>query len=208
MTTLGSMVPDFVLETSGYLAAGLVFLTFFTKTMLPLRYLAICSNIVFIIYALLAEIQPVLLLHSLLLPLNVLRLWQLHRLIAEVSKAASSDFSIEWLLPYMNRQHVNAGEYLFRGGDEADRMFYILRGTVQLPDIGVEREAGQVIGEIGLFSPTLQRTTSALCKTDCDFLTISRKKVLDLYYQNPTFGIYLLRLITGRLVQEVNRLQR
>jgi hypothetical protein len=70
-----------------------VFLTFYTKTMLPLRHLAIASNVAFVIYAAFAQIHPVL-LHSILPPLNLFRLWQLRRLIADVADAAQ-DLSIE-----------------------------------------------------------------------------------------------------------------
>ena len=191
----------------GYLAGALVLLTFYTKTMLQLRYIAICSNFAFIIYATLVELNPILVLHTLLLPLNFFRLWQLKKLIADVSEASQEDFSIEWLLPYMSRRHMRRGEYLFHEGDHADQMFYLLRGTLYLPEVRVERGAGQVIGEIGLFSPQMKRTMSAQCKTDCDFLSITGTKVLDLYYQNPKFGIYLLRLIAGRLIQDVDRLK-
>ncbi len=207
MGLLDFTVSAYIVEMTGYLAAALVFLTFYTKTMLPLRYLAIVSNVAFIVYGTLAQLSPILLLHAVLLPLNIYRLWQLQRLIADVARAAEEDLSLDWLLPYMSKRQVKAGEYLFHGGDQADGMLYIARGTVSLPEVGVERQAGEIIGEIGLFSPERRRTTSARCKTDCDFLFISDKKVLSLYHQNPKFGIYLLRLIVGRLVQEVDRLK-
>lgn len=208
MVSTESVVPLYIIELSGYLAATLVFLAFYTKTMLPLRYIAISSNVIFIAYSALAQINPILILHCALLPLNIFRLWQLKKLIADVTEAARGDFTIDWLLPYMSRLHIKAGDYLFHGGDKADQMFYIVKGTVSLPEIGVNRSAGQMLGEIGLFSPTSSRITSAQCKTDCDFLTITAEKVIDLYYQNPKFGIYLLRLITGRLIQEVDRLKK
>jgi hypothetical protein len=37
-------------EISGNVAAGLVFLTFYMKTMVPLRIIGICSNCAFITY--------------------------------------------------------------------------------------------------------------------------------------------------------------
>jgi len=201
-------VPLFAIELSGYLAAALVFLTFYMKTMLPLRYIAIGSNVLFIVYAALEQINPVLILHCVLLPLNIYRVVQLKKLISNVTAAATGDFSIDWLLPYMNRRRMPAGEYLFRRGEIADDMFYIVRGQITLPEVEVQRSAGQMIGEIGLFSPQRQRIASARCETDCELLTITGTKVLDLYYQNPDFGIYLVRLITGRLIREVDRLQR
>ena len=57
----------------GYLAAVLVALTFYMKTMVPLRVIGICSNCAFIAYGYLDDLYPVLILHFILLPLNSLR---------------------------------------------------------------------------------------------------------------------------------------
>jgi hypothetical protein len=71
------MNPDtFTSDLLGYAAAGLVLLTFLAQSMNTLRAVAIASNVMFIAYALVAGLPPVLLLHVLLLPLNAWRLWQ------------------------------------------------------------------------------------------------------------------------------------
>ena len=67
------MGPDLV----GYVASGLVLLTFTAKSMLTLRILAILSNFAFICYGIIDSIVPVLCLHAILLPLNITRLAQL-----------------------------------------------------------------------------------------------------------------------------------
>lgn len=67
------MGPDLV----GYVASGLVLLTFTAKSMLTLRILAILSNFAFIFYGIVDSIVPVLCLHAILLPLNIIRLAQL-----------------------------------------------------------------------------------------------------------------------------------
>lgn len=63
----------------GYLASALVLATFCTRDMVPLRLLAITSNLAFIVYAVRAGLPPVLLLHALLLPTNIYRLAQARR---------------------------------------------------------------------------------------------------------------------------------
>ena len=63
-------------EPLGYLASALVLATFCMRGMVALRLLAIASNLAFIGYAALAGIHPVLMLHALLLPINVVRLLQ------------------------------------------------------------------------------------------------------------------------------------
>lgn len=63
-------------EPIGYLASLLVLATFCMRGMVALRSMAIASNLAFISYAWLADIDPVLLLHLLLLPTNIYRLVQ------------------------------------------------------------------------------------------------------------------------------------
>ena len=58
----------------GYAASAAVLATFLMRTMLPLRLVAIASNILFVVYGYLAHIEPVLFLHITLLPINVARL--------------------------------------------------------------------------------------------------------------------------------------
>jgi hypothetical protein len=62
------------IESIGYLASALVLATFCMRNMVALRCVAIASNLAFICYGLLANLDPVLVLHLLLLPLNVLQL--------------------------------------------------------------------------------------------------------------------------------------
>jgi hypothetical protein len=63
----------------GYAASALVLLTFAMTEMRPLRLTAILSNIAFISYGALHGLPPILCLHVVLLPLNVMRLCQLGR---------------------------------------------------------------------------------------------------------------------------------
>jgi CRP/FNR family cyclic AMP-dependent transcriptional regulator len=72
-------------EPLGYLASALVLATFCMRNMVALRCMAIASNVAFITYGGLADLGPVLVLHLLLLPVNVLRL--------TVLRASSSDRS-------------------------------------------------------------------------------------------------------------------
>jgi len=187
----------------GYVASLLVFSTFYMKTMIPLRCVAVASNIAFLTYGYLAGLYPVFLLHAVLLPLNLLRLYQIRKLIKRVRRASTGDYSIEWMLPYMQPEEFQQGESLFHKGDAADKLYYIARGAVRLPEIDSLLGTGEILGEIGLFSPLKERTTSAICKTDVTCLVLSTNKVLELYYQNPEFGLYLGRLIIQRLLQQI-----
>ena len=64
-------------ELLGYAAAACVFVTFYMKTMVPLRIAGIVSNFLFIGYGYAVDAYPVLILHLVLLPLNIVRLRQM-----------------------------------------------------------------------------------------------------------------------------------
>lgn len=85
----------------GYLASALVLLTFCMSTMLSLRAVAICSNFAFISYGLGAKLYPVLVLHIILLPLNVILLFRMMNLLRKAKLAAATDLSPSWLQPFM-----------------------------------------------------------------------------------------------------------
>ena len=63
-------------DAIGYLASALVLTAFCMKEMIPLRVVGVCSNIAFLIYGLALGLAPVWVLHTVLLPINCLRLWE------------------------------------------------------------------------------------------------------------------------------------
>jgi len=149
---------------AGWISAVLVFSSFFMKTMVPLRMVAICSNVAFITYALLGleygvfgRVYPIFVLHAALLPLNVVRLRQLKSLLRAVEEA-NADETIRSLCPYMDTETHAAGAVLFRKGDAADRLYVIDRGRVRFPEIAKVVSAGEVFGEVGVFAVENVRT--------------------------------------------------
>jgi CRP/FNR family transcriptional regulator, cyclic AMP receptor protein len=191
-------------EATGYLAAVLVFCTFYMKTMIPLRIVGIFSNVTFITYGIIGSLYPVLVLHLILLPLNCLRLLQMHTLIKRVREASRGDLSMEWLTPHMTRRKLKKGAFLFQKGDPATGMYLALRGSIRLLDVDQTIGPGTIIGEIGIFSPYKERTATAVCESDVEIGSIDEATVLQLYFQNPQFGIYLTQLIIRRLLHNLS----
>jgi hypothetical protein len=192
---------------AAWVAALLVFSSFFMKTIIPLRVVAITSNVAFVVYALLGlkygifgRVYPILVLHSSLLPLNVLRLREIKRLINAVNTASTSE-TFEYLIPYMRSERHGKGEMLFSKGDAADKLYMIEEGSIFFPEVGKLLSSGAVFGEVGLFAPQSVRSLSAVCEEDCRLHAITKDKVLELYYQNPRFGFFLIRIVSA-LVQE------
>lgn len=188
-----------LIDAIGFLAAGLVFLTFWMKTLLALRVVAIASNIVFAAYGALADLTPILLLHLLLLPLNLYRTWEQTRLMRRIEAALSAPPQVEMLLPYMKARRVDAGTTLFRKGDAADCLFYVESGTVEIPEVGAKIGPGGLFGEMGLFNRSGTRTASAVMKEGGRLCAIDRDTILRLCRTEPDFGLALARLMADRI---------
>jgi hypothetical protein len=75
----------------GYIASALVLFTFAAKDMRMLRTAAILSNIAFITYGAIAWLPPVLFLHLVLLPLNIVRLAEVVRATRSTSDLPQPD---------------------------------------------------------------------------------------------------------------------
>lgn len=193
---------------SAALAGALVIISAFVKTMIPLRWLAVGSNLGFIVYG---AVHPSLLmvaLHTVLLPVNLWRVRQMVLLTRHVSASAADPRQIElWLKPYMRSRTLAAGAVLFKQGEPADRLYLLAAGRIDLPEVGGRMLPGQIFGEIAFFAPDGRRSSSAVCTTACTVMSIDGDTFMQLIHQNPDFGLQVLRLIATRLSQDVQRLQ-
>jgi len=206
-TTLANPEGSVALAFAG-VAAVLILIGSFVKTMIPLRCLAVGSNLGFVVYGALLPSPPVLLLHGLLVPINLWRLIEMIRLTRRVRAVThSQDTSGLWLRPYMKRRRLKAGTVLFRKGDPAHELYMLTRGRIELVEIGTELPAGRIFGEIAFFAPDKRRTLTARCIDDSELLAINESTVRQLYFQNPSFGFQVIGLVAGRLSADIARLE-
>jgi CRP/FNR family transcriptional regulator, cyclic AMP receptor protein len=187
-----------------------IFASFLMNGMVPLRVLAIASNLCLMAYgASLIKYEGInsawasLILQCALLPLNLKRLWDIKRLTAEIKSAKEYSPVSQSLLPYMTRCSFKPGEVLFRKGDEAHEIFYIASGQVMVEGRSELLGAGDFIGEIGLFSPERRRTKTVTCQTEVTIYRMTDEMIFQLYYQHPQIGFYFIRLVAQRLLRDV-----
>jgi hypothetical protein len=179
--------------------------SFIMKRMLPLRVLALVSNLCFIGYGVAAGVLGSLMVNAVLLPINAKRLWEIKKLSKEIARATQESPISEWLLPHMQRRSFKQGDVLFRKGDAADKLIYVAEGRLRLTEIGVLIGPGDLIGEIGLFSPEKKRTQTVVCETDGALYDMTGERMFQLYYQHPKLGFFILRLVAERLLDDVRR---
>jgi len=198
------------INTANMLAlAGALFYvaTLMMRTIVPLRVIGIISIAFFIAYGVVAGAVGTFLLYLFSLPVNVVRLRQMLTLVKKARMSAQGDLSMDWLRPYMTPRRYRKGEILFRKGDVANEMFLTVTGKFLVTEIGVELPPGRIMGELGFASPKNRRTQTIECLENGDVLTITYETLLELYFQNPEFGYYLLCLTSERLLQNIARLE-
>ena len=178
-----------------------------TKTMVPLRILAIVANCFLIVFYAVSNEWVPFVLQAVALPLNGYRLYQMMGLIRNVREAIRGNASMEWLKPFMARRYFHKGDILFAKGETAQEMFCTVTGRYLLLELGIELMPGQVVGELAMVAPDNRRTATLECIEDGEALSITYEQVEQLYYQNPTFGFYFLRLATARLFENVARIE-
>lgn len=197
-----------IADAIGYLGAMFVVTTYSMRTMVPLRIAGIASNVLLIVYGYFAPAYPTLFLHLILLPLNAWRLREMLELIREVTAAATGDLSMDWLKPFMDKKTLKPGQILFRRGDVADEMFFVISGRLRLRELGVDILPGALVGELGLLAPGRTRTQTLESVEKTELQRISYDRLEQLYFQNPHFGVYFLRLTTARLFENNAKLEQ
>jgi len=181
--------------------------TLMMRTIVPLRVIGIISIAFFIAYGVVAGAVSTFLLYLLSLPINVIRLRQMLSLVKKARTSAQGDLSMDWLRPYMTPRKYRKGDVLFRKGDVGNEMFLTVTGKFLVSEINVEVPPGRIMGELGFVAPKNRRTQTVKCIESGDVLTITYETLLELYFQNPEFGYYLLSLTSERLLQNVSRLE-
>ena len=183
----------------GFIGVVLSLISCSMRNMQSLRQIAMFSNLTFLTYGIIELQLPTIVLSCILLPLNGWRLMQIRRLVSDIESCKADTPVSQWLLPHMTVQSFAAGSILFNRGDPADMIYYIHIGEVRLVEIDKNLGAGELFGEIGIFSSMGRRTASIVCATDCRLYTLTREALYKLYYQQPKLGFHLISLIVDRL---------
>ncbi len=190
----------------GWLGSILTIATYAMNTMMPLRILAIASSISYLIYAYLLQLWPLLGMELALLPINCYRLWQivtLRDLVAQAKDGTATDFSV--IKAYGKKRRITAGSLIFKRGDPVDQLYFIGSGRVLIEEVGIEVSSGDIFGEIAFFTDAATRTATARCVEEAEVYEIDKKRFMRLQFEDPGFGLSVMRTVTRRLSDNANR---
>ena len=198
-----------VAHLAAAVAIALVAAGALVRTMKPLRWLAVGTNLGLLVYGALHPSPTTLAVAACLLPINLFRAVEVTRLTRRVQSAGvEADLAGLWLRPHMKARKLKAGTVLFNKGDKADSLHLLAEGQMELSDIGAPMQAGRIFGEVALFSPSHQRSHTVRCVTACTVLEIHESTVRQLYFQNPSFGIHLIELLAANFSADIARAER
>jgi hypothetical protein len=181
--------------------------TLLMRTMVPLRISNMISNVFFMAFGALAGDIRTFLMYLLMLPINGVRLYQMHNLVKMARNATTGDKSMEWLKPFMTERKYRKGDKLFSKGDAANEMFLTITGKFLVTEFSIELPPGSLMGELGFLTPNNRRTATIECIEGGHVLTIEYDKLLEIYFQNPEFGYYFLILTSQRLLENNAKLE-
>jgi hypothetical protein len=179
----------------GWLAAGLVFVSFYLRTISSLRLVAVISNVAFMLYAICVSALPIFVLHMLLLPLNIVRLIQHYRLKTDIEKSSNTNLAQVLLLPHMRQINYCQGAILFEKNEPAETLLYVVEGNIELIAKGEVRGKDELLGVVGAFTRDRKRLDTAVARTAVHVGEISVEKVDTLMLREPALGRFLLRYL-------------
>jgi hypothetical protein len=193
-------------EAIGWFASLLTVATYAMNTMIPLRILAIASSVCFATYASILQLWPLLAMELLLLPINLYRFWQILSLRGKVNRTErgqASEFSV--IKAYGTARTMKAGTVVFAKGDPVDQLYYLESGRVLIEELGITLESGAIFGEMAFFTDAARRTATARCVQDAKVHEIDKKRFMRLQFEDPAFGLSVMRTITRRLMDNAAR---
>lgn len=110
-----------------------------------------------------------------------------------------SDLDLDLLLAVSEKLYYDeydAGERVFTYGQAANRMYLIVRGSVEIQDEMMRPlytlEANDFFGDESIFNEQPRRY-GAICKTDAQLLTLSRSHLLSVISECPSVAVSLLQ---------------
>lgn len=100
-----------------------------------------------------------------------------------------------------NIVEFDADSNIFTEGDEGSEMYVVLEGIIALK-VGYEIidivEAGDVLGEMAIIDAK-GRSATAVAKTKCRMVPVSKDKFLAMVQEKPDFAIHVMSVLAERL---------
>jgi CRP-like cAMP-binding protein len=114
------------------------------------------------------------------------------------------------------RKEFEANAMIFQSGDKAQSAFVVLKGDVDIVGVNEKGEMityttikrGEMFGELALMQDGAKRTASAITKSGCEVMTVSREKVSEKLDRADPFLKYWIKYLGDRVLDLSKRVQK
>ncbi len=114
----------------------------------------------------------------------------------------SSPFTFRFLEDFgVPLRRLSAGERLFSAGEPGDQMFLVLEGKVDVVVSGRVLETvglHGIVGEMALIDAA-PRSANVVVSQSGEAAVINRETFFDLVREDPSFALYVMRIMAKRL---------
>lgn len=100
-----------------------------------------------------------------------------------------------------NSIEFSAEHNIFAEGDDGDEMYVVLDGIIALKvgSIIIDIvEAGGLMGEMAIIDAKT-RSATALAKTDCTLVPVSKERFLAMVKEKPEFALHVMSVLADRI---------
>ncbi len=108
-------------------------------------------------------------------------------------------FDIAAILPSLVHCRVDAGRVLYRRGQRAAAMYFLLRGQVVIGGKGVPVPVRSFFGHAGVFAGGGIHAECAHCVSDVDLFELPTGIARRLCVTDPAFGFHMVRLLADQV---------
>ncbi len=124
-----------------------------------------------------------------------------------MSETGVQDEYLALLMRSGDAEAFTAGTTIFEEGDQADRVYLVKSGTVEL---STNDHVLEIVGPGGLFGEMAvierdTRSAAAVAQSDCQLVTIDRRRFWFLVQETPYFAEIVMRVMADRLRRETTR---
>lgn len=106
----------------------------------------------------------------------------------------------------MQKYSFAKGDSIFEVGDGAEHLFLVISGTVEVTrdSFSSQIHDGEIFGEAALLSR--KRTLSAIAKTECVLLSMTRDQMIESFSNNPNQAIEIIDALFEKLTTTTDEL--
>lgn len=106
---------------------------------------------------------------------------------------------LHWMKSHLRSVDLDAGDVLFRKGDEGKDLYYIRTGTILLDEIQEEMGPRELFGEIAAFTSEHRRTCTARAKTSASLYRLDHDHAQRIFFDHPEFAQHVMSVLAKRV---------